>query len=151
MTLFLALGLLASLTKDLVSFMARAEGCGQPATISHLFIILLSRHRSTIQLNNNGEIGSLVLSWQPCSWPRRLRKEPESQLRRCRGHLPVSRTVSDSSARNARMAVGLGNMGGGGDGGRGSVGVIGGSRAALMSSRRKLESEVSLNFRLLCH
>lgn len=55
--------------------------------------------------------------------------------------MPVSRTVSDSSARNARMAVGFGNMGGGG-GGRGSVGVIGGSRAALMSSRRKLESEV---------
>ena len=53
----------------------------------------------------------------------------------------MSRTVSDSSARNARMAVGFGNMGGGG-GGRGSVGVIGGSRAALMSSRRKLESEV---------
>ena len=67
-----------------------------------------------------------------------------------RGHLPVSRTVSDSSARNARMAAGLGghlgDMGGGGSGGggRGSVGVIGGSRAALMSSRRKLESEVSL-------
>ena len=73
-----------------------------------------------------------------------------------RGHLPVSRTVSDSSARNARMAAGLGlqcGMGGGGLGGvgggggeggnRGSVGVIGGSRAALMSSRRKLESEVS--------
>ena len=70
-----------------------------------------------------------------------------------RGHLPVSRTVSDSSARNARMAAGLGLQcgmggglgGGGGEGGnRGSVGVIGGSRAALMSSRRKLESEVSL-------
>ena len=71
-----------------------------------------------------------------------------------RGHLPVSRTVSDSSARNARMAAGLGlqcgmaGLGGGGGGGgeggnRGSVGVIGGSRAALMSSRRKLESEVS--------
>ena len=69
-----------------------------------------------------------------------------------RGHLPVSRTVSDSSARNARMAAGLGLQcgmggglgGGGGEGGnRGSVGVIGGSRAALMSSRRKLESEVS--------
>ena len=69
-----------------------------------------------------------------------------------RGHLPVSRTVSDSSARNARMAAGLGlqcgmgggGLGGGGEGGnRGSVGVIGGSRAALMSSRRKLESEVS--------
>ena len=58
--------------------------------------------------------------------------------------MPVSRTVSDSSARNARMAVGFGNIGGGGGGGggRGSVGVIGGSRAALMSSRRKLESEV---------
>ena len=68
-----------------------------------------------------------------------------------RGHLPVSRTVSDSSARNARMAAGLGlqcgmggGLGGSGEGGnRGSVGVIGGSRAALMSSRRKLESEVS--------
>ena len=68
--------------------------------------------------------------------------------------MPVSRTVSDSSARNARMAAGLGlqcgmgGLGGGGGGGgeggnRGSVGVIGGSRAALMSSRRKLESEVS--------
>ena len=62
----------------------------------------------------------------------------------------MSRTVSDSSARNARMAGGLGNMGGGGGGssgggGRGSIGVIGGSRSALMSSRRKLESEVSLS------
>ena len=41
---------------------------------------------------------------------------------------------------------GLGGLsgGGGGEGGnRGSVGIIGGSRAALMSSRRKLESEVS--------
>ena len=43
------------------------------------------------------------------------------------------------------MGGGLGGGGGGGGegGNRGSVGVIGGSRAALMSSRRKLESEVS--------
>ena len=41
------------------------------------------------------------------------------------------------------MGGGLGGGGGGEGGNRGSVGVIGGSRAALMSSRRKLESEVS--------
>ena len=42
---------------------------GQPATISPLYIILLGRHRSAIQLNNNGKIASLVPSRLPCSSP----------------------------------------------------------------------------------
>ena len=48
--------------------MDKADGCGQPAAISQLFIILLGRHLSANQQNNNREIGSLVLSRQPWSW-----------------------------------------------------------------------------------
>ena len=45
----------------------RADGCGQSATISLLFIILLGHCLSANQLYNNGEIVSLVLSRQPCT------------------------------------------------------------------------------------